>query len=204
MTLKAYYIWFVENWAKAGVILGIFLTIYLVEVVLPQNVLLFALMMYTPLYTLHEAEEYVFPGGFAEFVNRNIYKANPENGLLDTTAIFWINMVVWFFFPLSGFQAITNLDAAGWMPYFVIFQAVVHLAIGIAGKRFFNPGMYTAWLVHVPWAIWTIWLLMKAGAIVNPYWNGYLQAGLLINLAFPVAGFMLWVRYKRKLRGQKG
>jgi len=202
MILKKYFAWFMENWARVGVIVGIFLTIYLVLIVLPQNRLLFALMMYTPLYMLHETDEYVFPGGFAQFANKNIYRTNPDNGLVDKAAVFWINMVVWFFLPLSGFQAMTDLTQAGFLPYFVIFQAVVHLVIGMVGKRFLNPGMVTAWLVHVPWGIWTITLLMRAGVVVNPYWNGYLQAGLLINLALPVAGFFLWVRYKLKLQRQ--
>jgi hypothetical protein len=202
MTLKGYFAWFMENWAKVGVIVGVFLTVYLVLIVLPQNTLLFALMMYTPLYMLHETDEYIFPGGFAQFANKNIYKTDPDNGLVDPAAVFWINMIVWFFLPLSGFQAMTDLTQAGFLPYFVIFQAVVHLAIGIVGKRFLNPGMVSAWLVHVPWGIWTIILLMRAGVIVNPYWNGYLRDGLLINLALPVAGFFLWVRYKRRLQRQ--
>jgi len=133
-------------------------------------------------------------------MNRDIYHTDPEKGLVDPNAILLINMVVWFFFPLSGFQAMTDLTQAGWMPYFVIFQAVVHLIIGIAGKRLFNPGMITAWLLHVPWAIWTISLLMKAGLFTNPYWNGYLRTGLYINLALPVAGFILWMRYQHKIR----
>jgi len=78
MTLKGYFTWFKEDWAKVGVIVGIFLTIYLVVIVLPQNTLLFALMMYTPLYILHETDEYIFPGGFAQFINKNIYKTDPE------------------------------------------------------------------------------------------------------------------------------
>jgi len=198
MTLKGYFTWFEENWQKVGVIVGIFLTIYLAVIVLPQNTLLFVMLMYTPLYILHETEEYVFPGGFAQFVNQNIYKTDPENGLVDTAAIFWINMLIWFFIPLSGLQAVTDLTQAAWLPYFVIFQAVVHLIIGIVGKRFLNPGMMSAWLVHVPWGIWTIWLLVRAGVITNPYWNDYLINGLLINLALPVAGLLLFVRYKRR------
>jgi len=198
MTLKGYFRWFEENWPKVGIIVGIFLTVYLAVLVLPGNPLLFALLMYTPLYILHETEEYIIPGGFARFVNRNIYKTDPENGLVDTSAIFWINMIVWIFLPLSGLQAVKDLTQAAFLPYFVIFQAVVHLIIGIIGKRFFNPGMISAWLVHVPWGIWTIWLLVQAGVITNPYWNGYLRDGLLINLALPIAGLFLWIRYKRR------
>jgi hypothetical protein len=199
MTLKGYFNWFKENWPKTGVIVGIFLTIYLVVIVLPKSTLLFALMMSTPLYMLHEADEYIFPGGFAQFMNWNIYKTDPENGLVDQNAIFWINMVVWFFLPLSSLQAGTDLTQAGWMPYFFIFQAVIHLILGIVGKRLLNPGMISAWLVHVPWGIWTIWLLVKAGVITNPYWNRYLLDGLWPALILmPAMGLVLWIRHKRR------
>jgi len=47
MTLKGYFTWFKENWQKTGVIVGLFLTIYLVVLILPQSTLLFALLMST-------------------------------------------------------------------------------------------------------------------------------------------------------------
>jgi hypothetical protein len=201
MPLKAYFSWFRANWPRVGLIIGIILTIYLVVLVLPQNPLLFAMLMYFPLYILHEVDEYIFPGGFAQFMNKNIYKTDPENGLADTNAIFVINMLVWFFLPLSGLQAVTDMTQAGWMPYFVIFQAIIHLILGIVGKRFLNPGMITAWLVHVPFGIWTIWLMVQAGMIKNPFWNYYVFDGLWpALLLMPAMGLALWIRYKRRQR----
>ena len=100
MTPKGYFFWFKENWQKTGVIVAIFLTIYLVVIVLPKSTLLFALLMYTPLYMLHEIDEYIFPGRFAQFMNQNIYKMDPETGLVDPTAVFWINIIVWIALPL--------------------------------------------------------------------------------------------------------
>jgi hypothetical protein len=203
MTLKEYSLWFKENWQKTGVIVGVFLTIYLVVLVRPENTVLFALLMSTPLYMLHQAEEYIFPGHFAEFLNRNVYRMDVETGLLDSPAVFWINMAVWFFLPLDSLNAITDLRQAAWIPYFFIFQAVIHLILGIVGKRFFNPGMVSAWLVHVPWGIWTIRLLVQAKVIVNPYWNEYLRGGLLIVLYMAVAACVLLIRRKLKHRSRQ-
>jgi hypothetical protein len=198
MTFKGYFTWFKENWQKVGVMVSLFLTISLVIIVLPKSTTLFALLMSTPLYMLHEVDEYVFPGGFAQFLNKNIYRTDPENGLLDKTAVFWINMVVWIAMPLYSLWAVFDISQAIWMPYFFIFQAVVHLILGIVGKRFLNPGMVSAWLIHVPWGIWTIWLLVQAGAITNPYWNADLQSGLMINVALVFVGLFLLVRYNRR------
>ena len=197
MTLKAYFTWFMENWQRTGVIVCLFLTVYLVVIVLPQNTILFALLMSTPLYMLHEIDEYVFPGGFAQFMNSKIYKTDPEDGLLDTAAVFWINVVaVWIGLSFFSLWAVIDIRQAIAIPYFFIFQAVVHLILGIVGKRIISPGMASAWLVHVPWAIWTIWLLVQAGIITNPYWNSDLLTGLLINVALLFVGRVLLVRYK--------
>jgi hypothetical protein len=196
MTLKGYFLWFKENWEKTGVVAAIFLTIYLSVIVLPQSTLLFALLMYTPLYMLHEIDEYIFPGKFAQFMNRNIYRMDPETGLVDANAVFVINIAVWIIFSIYSLWAITDVTQGGWMPYFFIFQALIHLALGIVGKRFFNPGMVSAWLVHVPWAIWTIWLLVQDGVITNPYWNNYLLDGLW-GVAFMVfAAVFLLIRHR--------
>jgi hypothetical protein len=161
------------------------------------------LLMSTPLYMLHEIEEYIFPGKFAQFMNKDIYKTDPETGLVDTNAIFVINMVVWIAMPLYSLWAVTDLTQAAWMPYFYIFQAVLHLILGIVGKRFLNPGMVSAWLVHVPWGIWTIWLLVKSGVIANPYWNDYLLQGLSVILYMAIAGFLLLIRYRLKQKHRR-
>jgi hypothetical protein len=204
LTLQKYFNWFKENWPKTGVVVSIFLTIYLTIIVLPNNVLLFALLMSAPLYIIHEVDEYVFPGGFAQFMNKNIYKLDPKNGMLDTDAVFWINMIaVWIAIPLFSLWAVFDISQAIALPYFFIFQAVVHLILGIIGKRFIHPGMVTAWLVHVPWGIWTIWLLVKNGIINNPYWNGDLILGLLLNFALLFVGGLLMIRYRRKQRKMK-
>ena len=198
MTFRGYFTWFRENWQNVGVIVSLFLIIYLGVIILPQSTLLFALLLSTPLYMLHEIDEYIFPGGFAEFMNRNIFKTDSEARILDTTAVFWINMVVWIALPLFSLWALFDIRQAIALPYFFIFQAVVHLILGIVGKRFFNPGMISAWLIHVPWGIWTIWLLLQEGAITNPFWNPGVRDGLLIVVAMMLANRILVARHKRR------
>lgn len=82
MTIKEYFNWFKVNWPKTGLIVSIFLIVYLGIIVLPHNLLLFAVLLSAPLYMLYEFDEYVFPGGFAQFMNKNIYKLDTENGML--------------------------------------------------------------------------------------------------------------------------
>jgi hypothetical protein len=198
VTLKEYFSWFKEDWQKVSGILAFFLTIYLVVIVLPKDTLLFALLMASPLYMLHEVDEYVFPGGFKQFMNQMIFKTDPENGLLGNGDVFWGNMVVWIAIPLFSLWAVFDIRQAVALPYFYIFQAVIHLILGIVGKRFLNPGMITSWLLHVPWGIWTIWLLLQEGVITNPLWNVGIRDGLLIVLAMVIVNRFLIAGYKRR------
>jgi hypothetical protein len=112
MTLKAYFLWFKENWEKTPPIVGLFLTIYLIVIVLPQSTLLFAVLLSTPIYLLHQTEEHLSPGGFVHFVNRNIFRADPVNGPIDTNALFAIDMAVWIAMPLSSLWALSDIRQA--------------------------------------------------------------------------------------------
>jgi hypothetical protein len=202
MIWKEYFYWFRDNWQKVSLILAVFLTVYLAVIVLPQSTLLFAVLMAAPLYMLHQTEEHHIPGGFVPFLNRDIFKADPVRGPCDPNAVLIIDMAVWVFMPLYSLWALTDIHQAIWMPYFYIVQAVIHLVLSIIGKRLYTPGLATAWLLHVPWAVWTIGLLMQAGEIANPYWNRDLLDSLTVVLYMAVAGLILNIRYRLKLRGR--
>jgi len=60
-----YYKWLKRDWAKAGLILSIFLLIFLFVFVIQVDEVVFFILLQTPLYMLHQAEEYVIPGGFS-------------------------------------------------------------------------------------------------------------------------------------------
>jgi len=59
--------WLIQNWPKTTPFLAtisiVVITVYLYE----DNFLLFLLWLQTPIYFLHQFEEYIYPGGFAKF-----------------------------------------------------------------------------------------------------------------------------------------
>jgi len=204
-TLNRFYLWFMDYWQYVGVVLFIYLTTYLSVIVLPQNRILYGLLMIFPLYLLHEFEEYLIPGGFAEFFNRRLFKVNRTDIVpIDKVAIFWINVFyAWTLLPIFGLLSVVDIRFGIWMPYFIIFQAVAHLILGIKGKQLLNPGMFTSWLIHVPFGIWILYLLSLEGIIINPI-NIHLVIGILLNLLLPIIGFgpfkfSLLNRFKRRV-----
>jgi hypothetical protein len=199
MTIKEYFNWFKVNWPKTCLIVSVFIIVYLLIIVLPNNLLLFTALLAGPLYMIHEFDEYVYPGGFQQFMNKNIYKLDPENGMLDNDAAFWINIIaVWTLIPLFSLWAVFDIRQVITLPYFFIFQAVLHLILGIVGKQLIHPGIISAWLIHVPWGVLTIYLLTKNGVIKNPFWNDDVRGALFIVAALALVGCILMIRYKRK------
>jgi len=73
MTIIEYYKWLKKEWAKVGLILSIFLFAILFVIVRQYDFVIFVLLLHTPLYMLHQTEEYVFPGGFTEFFTTKIF-----------------------------------------------------------------------------------------------------------------------------------
>ncbi len=200
MSLAGYYHWFHREWMRAGLIVAVFLLVYLTVLVAPTNLVLYAMLLCAPLYMLHETEEYLFPGGFVEFANRDLYHQDPETGMLDEQLVYWINMgYIWIPLPLCGLLATQDLRWAAWMPYFFIFQAVVHAALSIAARRWYNPGLATAWLLHVPFAVWAITLLRDAGVIDTPFFNIHLLIGFIFILGLPVLGLFGIRRYQKRV-----
>ena len=200
MSLRGYYHWFRREWMRAGLVVSIFLLLYLTVLVAPTNLVLYAMLLCAPLYMLHETEEYLFPGGFVEFTNRDLYHQNPEMGMLDESLVYWINMgYIWLPLPLSGLLATQDLRFAAWMPYFFIFQAVVHVVLSVVTRRWYNPGLATACLLHVPFALWALYLLKNAGVIENFYWNPYLLLSFIFILGLPVVACLGLKRYRNRM-----
>lgn len=200
MSPLGYYHWFHREWMRAGLVVAVFLFVYLTVLVAPTNLALYAMLLCAPLYLLHETEEYLFPGGFIEFANQDLYKQDPKNGLVDESLVFWINMgYIWLPLPICGLLATLDLRWAAWMPYFLIFQAIVHIGLSVATRRWYNPGLATACLLHTPFALWAIYLLQGAGVIQNPYFNIYLLLGFLFILGLPIAGLLAMKRYHQRL-----
>ena len=198
MSIAGYYHWFHREWMRAGFVVAVFLLVYLTVLVAPTNLVLYAMLLCAPFYMLHETEEYLFPGGFVEFMNRDLYKQDPETGMLDESLVYWINMgYIWLPLPICGLLATYDLRLAAWMPYFLIFQAVVHVGLSIAARRWYNPGLVTACLLHVPFAVWAIGLLKDAGVIQNFYFNTHLLIGFIFILGLPVLGFFGMNRYRK-------
>lgn len=203
---NSYIEWAKENWQKSAILVLIYVVVSLVPLFHRMELVEFLILMSFPLYLIHEIEEYILPGGFPAFFNSNLLKVNPEDYIVpvDKEVIFWINFIyIWLVIPVFSGLSLVDLKFGAWIPYFLFFQAISHLAMGIKGKMLINPGIRTSFLLHVPTSIVTIYLLNTKGVVGNPYLNVYMIIGLLFNLLLPLfAKFIIIPRYHRRLREQ--
>jgi len=92
MQISEYYSWLKRDWAKTGFILAIFLFVFLIVFVKNEDFVVF-----------HETEEYVFPGGFGKFFNKDIFKLDTEDKPVDQDFIFYVNvLLIWIVLPAFG------------------------------------------------------------------------------------------------------
>ena len=201
MTLKEYFAWFKRDWAKAGLLISIFLFIFLLVFVKDSNFVLFLLLLQTPLYMLHETEEYIFPGGFGQFFNMDIMKFKTADKPLDENFIFLINVIlIWIILPTFGLLAVKNLQYGLWIPYFSFFAGLGHVALAIKARKLYNAGLIVSLLLNIPVGAWSVFYLVEQGLLPNIFLNPHFFIGLGVNLVLPVIGV---AKYKQHLRTLK-
>lgn len=198
MDIVEYYGWLKKEWAKVGFIVALFLFPILIVAVRPHDYILFILLLQTPLYMIHETEEWLFPGGFGTFFNRYIFKLPDSDNPMDENFIFRVNIgIVWLALPIFGLLSSVDYRYGLWIPYFVIIAGIYHIGIAIKSRRFYNPGLIVSVTLNIPVGIWSVYELVNRGALDSYLFNIYFLLGLAVNLTLPLMGAIL---YKKGLK----
>lgn len=196
MSLIAYFHWLKREWAKVGFILSIYLFIFLFTFVKETDFVLFLLLLQTPLYMLHETEEYIFPGEFGRFFNIDILKLSTPDKPVDENFIFNVNVIlIWILLPLFGLLATQNYQYGLWIPYFSFFAGVAHIGLSFKARKLYNPGLIISLLLNIPVGAWSIFYLSAQGFIPHIFLNFHLAIGLGANLILPVMGMVLYKKH---------
>lgn len=198
MNITEYYKWLKREWAKVGFITGLFLFLFLMVGVRTHDYILFILLLQTPLYMMHESEEWVFSEGFGSFFNRYIFKLPDSANPLDENFVFRINIgLVWLALPIFGSLASIDYAFGLWIPYFVIIAGVYHIGISIKSQKLYNPGLIVSLILNIPVGSWSVYELVNSGILENYILNIHALIGLIVNLTLPIMGYFA---YKKGLK----
>ena len=199
MILSEYFRWLKKEWAKVGVILSIYLFVMLFVFVRQYDFVVFVLLLQTPLYMLHQTEEYIFPGGFGKFFNTRIFNLETEDEPLDENFIFYVNVIIiWIVLPVCGLLSTLNYNFGLWLPYFSFFAGVAHVALALKAKKLYNPGLMVSLFINIPVGIWSIRYLLGQGLIEHFFLNIHCLIGLAVNAILPVMGTILFRNYQKR------
>ena len=198
MTIADYYNWLKKEWAKVGVILSIFLLVVLFVIVRQYDFVIFILLLQTPLYMLHQTEEYIFPGEFGKFFNTKIFNLETEDKPLDENFIFFVNVIlIWIVLPIFALLSTINYQYGLWIPYFSFFAGIAHVALAIKAKKIYNPGLIVSLLINIPVGLWSVLHLINIGVLQNFFLNPHILIGLGLNAILPIMGVMLFRKYQK-------
>jgi len=204
MILSEYFQWLKKEWAKVGVILSIYLFVMLFVFVRKYDFVVFVLLLQTPLYMLHQSEEYIFPGGFGKFFNTKIFNLATEDKPLDENFIFYVNVIlIWIVLPLFGLLSTLNYSFGLWLPYFSFFAGVAHIALALKARKRYNPGLLVSLFINIPIGLWSILYILKQGLIENFFLNVHFGIGLAINAILPVIGTLLFRNFQKNASLEK-
>jgi hypothetical protein len=191
--------WLADHWPKATLFLAIYTFVLLYLYLYEDNFLLFLIWLQTPVYWLHQFEEYIYPGGFAEFFNRNLLGSSRDDWPVTKMFSLWINVpIIFIAFPLSAILAGKyGLGLGIWTAYFSIVNALSH--VGMFPKSGYNPGFVVSLLLNIPVGIYTIYTFLNLGAITPTAHITGAVIALIVQ-----GGLMVWGLGVLRKRIQKG
>lgn len=198
MVFLEYFRWLKKEWAKVGVILSIYWFVMLFVFVRRYDFVIFVFLLQTPLYMLHQTEEYIFPGGFGKFFNTKIFNLVTEDQPLDENFIFYVNVIlIWIILPFCGILSMLNYNFGLWLPYFSFFAGVAHVALALKARKLYNPGLMVSLFINIPIGLWSIRYILGQGLIENVFLNIHFVIGLAVNAILPVMGTILFRNYQK-------
>ena len=198
MTISDFYKWLKKDWAKTGFVLSIFLIVFLFIFVRKYDPVVFVLLLQTPLYMLHQTEEYLFPGEFGKFFNTQIFKLDTVDRPLDQNLIFFINVIlIWIILPVFGLLSIIDYQYGLWIPYFSFFAGIAHILLAIRAGKFYNPGLFVSLTINIPVSLWSIFFLINNGILNNFFLNFHIIIGFGLNALLPIGGVIMLKNYQK-------
>lgn len=184
--------WLCSNWPFAGTVTAVFLAFLLPLVVGAWTTGLVLTYLLLLVYLVHQVEEH-YGDRFRRFLNRQLAGGAEA---LTLQATMWINVGgVWLLFLLVLLLAgLVDLGFGLIAAYTVLLNAALHLVMAVV-LRSYNPGLWTALCLFVPFGVWALAVLSRANGIG---WAGHLSG---VGVAVLVHGLIALMVGRRVAAG---
>jgi hypothetical protein len=141
------------------------------------------------IYMLHQTEEHLWPGGFRQFTNVNVFKSGEDDWPVDTGGVALVNIgYVWL--PVGAAALAPGAlrwVGLGWIGLTLV-NAITHIVSSIR-FRVYNPGLVTSIVLFLPFTIWVLVLEHARGALSGTDIGIVLALGVVLHI--PVAALFV-------------
>ncbi len=139
--------WFLHNWSRAALPLGIVLLLLTPFLLNAMSLLVFLTFLLLPIYMIHQYEEHAH-GRFKAFVNALL--AHGQEKVTDVP-IFWVNIIGVWGTDLAVLYAAAYVNPALGLiaAYATVVNGFLHVGMAVRLRRY-NPGLWTSLLLFLP------------------------------------------------------
>ncbi len=139
-----------------------------------------------PALMIHQAEEYLLPGGFAQWLNREVLRSGADDRPLTPQKVVLFNIIVgWPAMALAGWAGLRwpyiSLPLTG-----IVFVNAWFHTVMLVVRRHCHPGAVTALLVLIPVTSYLFYSSLITANIAFSVFLASLAAGILFHA---VVGF---------------
>jgi hypothetical protein len=184
-----------KDWPKAGLIAAVFILLLLfLNSKAPIGSFEWLYWLSLPLYMIHQFEEYVYPGGFKEELNKVLLNENSSSEILTDKAALVVNMgFIWILTPVLIVLGAFSVVFPVILMTLVAFNGFIHLVVSIRFKRY-NPGLIASLIFNLPLGLYVL-----IGLGLNSVASGLeLFIGVIIGIILHLGLLVFLLIKKRK------
>ena len=185
--------WF-NHWPKAGLIAAVFILLLLfLNSRVPIGSFEWLYWLSLPLYMIHQFEEYVYPGGFKEELNKLLLNGNSSPEILTDRVVLVINIgFIWILTPVLIVLGAISIFFPVILMTLVAFNGFIHVIVSIRFKRY-NPGLIASLAFNLPLGLYVLFGLSLSSMATGIE----LFIGILIGLILHM-GLLVFLLVKRR------
>jgi len=106
---------------------------------------------------LHQIEEYLFPGGFLRWFNREVFKSESDRSPISAKVAIFINLGLgWPLYAAVGFAGLEQMWLSMPAMGILFVNAWFHIALSLSSNRY-SPGTFTSIMVLLPLSLYTFY-----------------------------------------------
>ncbi|MFX1480284.1 MAG: HXXEE domain-containing protein [Promethearchaeota archaeon] len=167
-----------QNWAKVGFISAFFILLLLfLNSKVPIGSFEWLYWLSLPLYMFHQFEEYVYPGGFKEQLNKILNREKGSLEILTDKIVLVVNIgFIWVLTPILIVLNIISIIFPIILITLVAFNGFTHVIASLILRRY-NPGLIISIIANIPLGLYVL-----IGLGVNGLANSFeLSIGIVVG-----------------------